>query len=308
MTYVVYATAPIPAPAIPSPWRGMVHTFTDWQGNVWDLTDWSSAGVMLTAEGVRGLSDPQVTDYTDDAAGVDGQRFRGFRVEARDCLWNILVFSDTSSAEFVERDRAFGRALRPGRYGTWTVTLDDGSFRSLRVRAVPGGDTEFDRDPVQAGWAAYQVKLVADDPYWYGATVENPFVVEAATNFTTTEDAAQDGFSVWGGAGVDTASIANDGDVSSWPVWTAADGLTTPIVGVGGKTIALPTVTTGHTFVVDTSPATRTATLDGVDATSSLGAAEFAPVPAGGVQALSITATGTGTIKAAIRPRYYRAY
>lgn len=308
MTYIVYANAPIPPAPVPSPWVGLTQTFTDWEGNVWDLTDYQAAGVILAADGLRGLSDPEVEDFTDEAAGVDGQRFRGFRVKARECLWNLVVFSEASSAEFMERDRALGRALRPGRYGTWTVSQDDGTSRSLRVRIVPGGDTVFDRDPVQAGWAAYQVKLVADDPYWYGDPVPREFSVETPINFTQTEDAAQDGFYVWGGASTSEASIENDGDVPAWPVWTAVDALTSPVVGVGSKTIAIPTQTGGHTMVVDTSPTVRTALLDGVDATGSLSAAEFAPIPEGGVQALSVTATGTGTVRVQIRPRYFRAW
>jgi hypothetical protein len=305
---LVYASPAVPPPVAPSRFPGLHHTFTGWDGQVWDLSDWSTAGVFLTSGGLRGLDLPGTTDYVDEYAGVDGQRSRGFKVNAREVFWPVLVWSDDSTDEWLERDAAFWESLEPGRVGTWTVTRPDGSSRSLRVRCVPEGDASFDTDPSSSGWMAYGIKLIADDPYWTSEPVPRDFTVETATNFTQTEDAAQDGFYVWGGSSLAEAQIVNPGRVAAWPVWTLVGPLTTPVVGVGGKTITCPTVASGSTLVIDTSPWVRSALLNGVDATASLGAAEFAPIPAGGVQSLTVTATGSGTVRCSIVPRHYKAW
>lgn len=305
---IVYSSPPVPPPVYVSPFPGLKHTFTGWDGQVWDLSDWTTGGVFLTSGGLRGLHQPATTDFVDEFAGVDGQKLTGFRVEARDCFWPVLVWSDVSTDEWLDRDAAFWESLEPGRVGTWTVTRPDGSSRSLRVRCAPDGDTSFDTDPSAAGWSAYGIKLIADEPYWTEAPVLREFTVETPVNFTGTEDASQDLFYVASGATLTEASIRNDGRVVGWPVWELDGPLTTPVVGVGGKTITCPSVGSGHTLIIDTHPATRSALLDGVDATASLGAAEFAPVPAGGEQALSVVTTGSGTVRCSITPRHYKAW
>jgi hypothetical protein len=96
--------------------------------------------------------------------------------------------------------------------------------------------------------------------------------------------------------------------VPAWPIWTLVGPLTDPIIGVGGKTITCPDVADGDTLVIDTSPWVRSALLNDVDATADLGAAEFAPVPAGGTQSLSVEATGSGAVYCSITPRHYKPW
>jgi hypothetical protein len=305
---LVYSSPPVPVAPRVNPFPGLRHTFTGWDGQVWDLSDWSTAGVFLTAGGLRGLDHPETEDFTDEYAGMDGQVLTGFKVVARSCFWPILVWSDVSTDEWLDRDAAFWESLEPGRVGTWTVTRPDGSSRSLRVRCTPEGDTSFDMDPSSAGWMPYGIKLVADDPYWTSEPVPREFSVEEPTDFTGTEDEDQDGFFVWGGSSLAEAEIVNDGRVPAWPIWTLVGPLTDPIIGVGGKTIECPTVADGDTLVIDTSPRVRSALLNGVDATADLGDAEFAPVPAGGSQSLSVVATGAGAVYCSITPRHYKAW
>jgi hypothetical protein len=304
---LVYSSPPVPPPVPINQFPGLRHTFTGWDGQVWDLSDWAS-GVFLTSGGLRGLDTPGIERYVDEYAGVDGQRSRGFKVQPRDVFWPVLVYSDASTDEWLDRDAAFAESLEPGRVGTWTVTRPDGSSRSLQVEAVPEGDTAFDVDPSAAGWVAYGIKLIADDPYWTSEPVPREFSVEEPTSFTSTEDEDQDGFYVWGGSSLAEAEIVNEGRVQAWPIWTLVGPLTDPIIGVGGKTITCPDVAGGDTLVIDTSPWVRSALLDGVDATADLGAAEFAPVPAGGSQSLSVEATGSGAVYCSITPRHYKAW
>ncbi|MHA7210789.1 hypothetical protein [Arthrobacter sp. MDT1-65] len=61
-------------------------------------------------------------------------------------------------------------------------------------------------------------------------------------------------------------------------------------------------------LVIDTDPTVQSAWRNGVDVTAQLGSADFAPIPAGEDRQLSLTMAGTGSVEAAITPRFYRAF
>jgi hypothetical protein len=80
-------------------------------------------------------------------------------------------------------------------------------------------------------------------------------------------------------------------------------------VGVDGRAVQWNVaLTADDILVIDTDPTVQSAWLNGVDVTSQLGSADFAPIPAGHELPLSLTMAGTGSVEAAITPRYYRAW
>lgn len=285
---------------------GVRHTFTSSSGVEWDLSDPSDAGVLLTDQGLRGLHLPPQSDFVDEAAGVDGQHQSGFRVNARDVFWPLLIWSDGGSQAWLDRDAAWWRGLYPGQVGTWTATRPDGSWRSLRVRCVDDGQGSFGTDPSSRGWQVYGVKLIADDPYWRGRPIVVPGGAVDGVDFIDPEGSPP--FHISGGAPLAGMSISNPGDVTSWPIWRAVGPHPDLVVGIGSRTIECPPLSAGEQMVLDTSPWVRQALVDGVDATDELGDADFAPIPAGQDLALFASSSGAGTVSCEIVPRFYRAW
>ncbi len=304
MTVAVFA-APYSPPIPELVWRPMRHTFTAWDGQVWDLSD-PAGGVLLTDAGIRGLDDAPVADFVSEAAGVDGQQHLGFRALAREPFWPVLVWSDQSSRAWVERDAAWWRALLPGRVGTWTVQTPWGSSRHLRVRRRPDGGHVFGIDPVVRGWEVYGIELIADDPFWAADPVRITAGEVEPVDFI--DPAGAPPFHITGGRGLSGLTIDNPGDIAAWPVWEAVGPHPDLTVGIGGAFIECPVLEEGQQLVIDTSPWVRTALVDGVDVTASLGQAEFARVPAGGSQPLTTSSTGAGSVSCTLTPRWWRAW
>lgn len=294
--------------------RGLTWTTAD--GVVWDLLS-GDDGVLLTPEGVTGLYMPPIDRYTTESAGVDGSSWRGSRVKEREVFWPILLYSDAGSQEWVTHDRAWWRGLQPEKVGTWTVIDPSGQPRSLRIRFTSDGGHSIRRDPSQAGWAAYGITFVAEDPWWSGVRVLRTFISTAAQDFFNTGAAPP--FFISSSASISTATLPNDGDVEAWPVWTITGPTTSVTVGLSGKLISVPfTIAAGKALVIDTDPRSQTAwdadvvagvvVRTTVERTGELGVTEFAPIPPLDSVALSLTMVGTGTITAAIVPRFFKAW
>jgi len=111
------------------------------------------------------------------------------------------------------------------------------------------------------------------------------------------------------GSQLGSAAMTNEGDLEAWPVWTIKGPLTSVTVGVDGRTVQwnVP-LTATDILVIDTDPTVQSAWLNGVDVTAQLGSADFAPIPAGHERPLSLTMAGTGSVEAAITPRFFRAW
>jgi len=106
-----------------------------------------------------------------------------------------------------------------------------------------------------------------------------------------------------------SAAMTNQGDLEAWPVWTVKGPVTSVTVGVDGRTVQWNVaLTADDILVIDTDPTVQSAWLNGVDVTAQLGSADFAPIPAGDELPLSLTMAGTGSVEAAITPRYFRAW
>lgn len=302
----VYAVPPVLPPGPPNPWQKTLLKWYGWDGSEWDFSDWRS-GVLLTPAGVEGLAMPTHNAWVAGSPAVHGQQYRGHVVEPRDVFWPIFVYGD-SSAEWLERDRAFWRTLHPGKYGRWGVTVPGGTERTLTCRFVDDNRHAFDRDPAKIGWASYGVTLIADSPFWNGEPVRRTWSQSAPVDFF---GGAAKGptFHISSASQLATAQINNPGDVEAWPVWEIRGPASSVTVGTDGKTVQWSVaLVEGDVLVIDTDPTVQCAWLNGVDVTSQLGTANFAPIPAGEDRKLSLSLAGTGSVTASITPRYYSAW
>lgn len=302
IAYGTVHVAPVP-PA--SPWQRARMSWTGWDGSEWDLTN-PKSGVFLTGKGVEGLGMPSHQAWIGESPATHGQYYRGHVVEARPVFWPVYLFSGKGTAEWLELDRAFWRSLQPGKHGTWSVSTPTGGTRSLSCRFVDDGRHTVDRDPMVRGWASYGVSLIADSPFWVGLPVRRTWAQSDAVSFY---GAGAPVFNISSGSQLASAKITNEGDLEAWPVWTIKGPVTSVTVGVDGATVQWNVaLTADDTLVIDTDPTVQCAWLNGVDVTSQLGTANFAPIPAGEELPLSLTMAGTGSVEAAITPRYYRAW
>lgn len=311
---VVYAAPPVPPPVYVSPWTGIRHEWIGWDGSRWDLTDWR-AGVFLTKEGVEGLGMPGETEWiSPQSPVVHGQTYMGGVTNPRTIFWPVHLYSDESSEAWRNLDVAFWRTLQPGRYGIWRVTTSGGT-REIRCRAADNSGISYEQDPHLAGWASYGIALVADDPFWYtpdpitriweqadgeqfygGGPVTNPAPKAAP-------------FSISKGSTLANAVLENPGDIDAWPVWKVTGPASAITLGVGGRNVTYAAALgAGETLVIDTDPMDQQAYRGTINVTSQLGEYNFARIPSGSGESLSLSITGTGTVQATIRPRFYKAW
>lgn len=294
-------------------WVGLDPTWTGADGSVWRLAR-EDSGVLLLRGGTRGLYAPTHETYRSDSPALAGSRYRGSRTLAREVFWPLLVYSRTSSQAWTDLDRAFWRTLRADTPGTWSVTLPDGTRRSLACRYEAGGDEAQDELPVRTGYATYGVKLTADeDPYWQGDPQTYTFANPVTRFPPYPMPGSRNGYVLWlsRGSTIANAIVPNPGDVDTFPLWRVNGPFTTAQVGVGGRIIDIPfALEAGRTLTLDTRPQAYSARLDdGTDLTGRLGVRrEFAPIPAGRSITLSLQMQGAGSVTATITPRYERAW
>lgn len=310
MTYVVYAEAPIPEPPLPPAFQGFQHTWTGWDGTSFDLSV-PTAGVQLLQDGITGMHMPEFDQYMDEHASVDGARYRGSRVKVRNPEWTLGVFGD-SSKQWRERNTALWNTFRPDRPGLHTVTDPDGVSRSLLCRYRSSAELSYARDPLKAGWAVYQVTLLAEQPFWLGAPILSPIWgnAEAPVNFTGPSDSAPD-FYISGATTIGSASLTNPGDVDADVAYVAkgtGTGLTSVRIQAAGGDMLYGPVAAGSTLRISTDPAAPLATLDGVDVSGAVSPWDPRAIPAGETSPLAVTLVGQGTLQASFTPRYFRAF
>lgn len=307
--FILAQAATIPPPPLPV-WEGLRNSWTGWNGTKFDL-DVKSAGVCLLVDGVTGWHMPEFDQYLDEYASVDGARYRGERARARSVDWTLGVFGD-ESPDWLERDRAFWATMRPGSPGMWTVTLPDGSARSLMCRWRDSSPYSFSQDPLMAGWAVYDVSLVAEQPYWEGAPVLSPVWgnEEDPTPFTGEDDEAP---SYWisGATSIGSARLRNDGDIDAPVTWTVRGrGAGVDSVSIEGDAgeLGFGGVPDGSTLTISTDPTRPLALLDGVDVTGAVNPWDPRAIPSGMSAELGITLVGEGTVQASFKPRWFRAW
>ncbi|MBT8162790.1 MULTISPECIES: hypothetical protein [Arthrobacter] len=322
---IAYAAPYLPPPPPVSPWRGVKLTWTGWDDSEWELTN-PASGLFLKP-GVRGLGLPEYERQSSESPAVAGSRHLGTTTKDRTVFWPLYLYSDAGSAEYMARDRAFWDSLDTDAEGTWTALLPDGTKRFLRCRLISAED-EWTHDPVQRGWAAYAIILLADSTYWLGETVKRSWAKEDLRNYYVTEaDRTTYGYApdvihyLSPGGSLDSATFSNDGDVPSYPVWTVVGPVTAVSFGVAGKNIIVPfEIPAGYAVQIDTNPVdgqvlwyghwddVAKVITDPVDRTTDLDpTSAFVPIPRGQDRPLSFTMTGTGAIEVAVTNKYRRA-
>lgn len=296
-----------------SPFR---HTWQADGGPVWELTGRAS-GVRLATGGVLGLHFPEDVDWVQESPAVDGQTWNGGRTPARKVFWPVRVFRDGSSMDWIRHDSAWWDSLDPAVPGWWTVFAPDGSWRRLRCRHSPRGDWAFDLDPAPVGWARYGVALTADWPYWQGPEVVREFQPPNDQSFFGSTGVIR----ISPGNTWATAAIDNPGKVPAY----LRHSVTGPATAATIRGNVLPAITAGKGLVLNTAPiglgaqsaldadvavvdGQRVFTLTGTDRTAELGAVNFAPLAPGEEVPVAVSVTGSGYVRVALTPDYYRAW
>ena len=282
-----------------SPWEG-------WDGSIWDLHT-GAQGVLLLQD-VVGLHHSRHDRYLSSSRAVPGHRLRGTRPRAREVVWPLLVYGDTQEDWFVT-DKGFWRTIHPTLAGTWRVSVG-AQVRELRLTALlDNPDDGYAMDPYLNGWAKYVCEMEAAQPYWTGEVVSRVFEIGPVSPIDFFDAAGSPPFHITPGSTFATASISNPGDVEAYPTWTAVGPLDDIQLGVGSVTIDVPfNLAADEVLLIDTDPRNQAATLDGVDATTTLGFQPLAAIDPGEDRALTVVSTGTGTITCDIVPLYFRAF
>lgn len=310
MPFLLDYTPPIP-PFV-ADWSGLAGmTWTGWDGSVWDLLD-PSGGVFL-APTVRGLSTPSHDRFTSSSPAIAGSRHRGHRVIEREITWNVWVVSDLGSDDWQAKDAAFHATMRPDRTGVWEITRHDGTRRRLTCRFVEDATQTFDMDPTAHGWQLYQLILVAEQPFWLGDSVTQTFKNSDPVNFF---GGVPGGFAapfvIGAGSTIASATLTNPGEESASPVWTVTGPCTTVTLGVGPASVTLTApLAAGAVRVVDTRPNRLTVMdADGADKFSELSTTSqmLQVVPPGKSVPLSLSMSGTGTVRVDLSPLFRRAW
>lgn len=305
MSSIVLVAPYVPPPPPGIKFTGLVITWTGWDGSEWTLTD-DTGGVFLTAEGVEGLDFAPADRFTTASPLVAGSRYRGSRTLERPIVLPIQVFSD-SSAGWLAIQRAFFRSLHRDRVGTLSVSLESGEVRTIEARLVTPGGKAHGRDPMALGWSDHEVHLVAEDPYWRGEEIVEPFTAGTPAEFFP-EDGGPE-FHIAGTANFSTATITNPGGVDAWPVVTVRDATTAFSVGIGGSTVGSTyDLADGDVMVIDYDPRRQSVTVNGVRVRGILSPHDFAAIPAESTTSLDISLTGTGSVEVALVPLFERVW
>lgn len=162
----------------------------------------------------------------------------------------------------------------------------------------------------------FQLPLFSADGRMLSSTVKNTPAIQssaAATDGLDWEtggglDWSTGGGLNWGTSGAGgTMSLANDGNVETWPLFTlvgpiAQPSLTDPTTG--RQLLYSGTLGAGQTLLIDTSPFTRSVKLDGIDRFGFMLSAQWMSVPPGGSLTLQFGGSGIGTAMATWQDAY----
>jgi hypothetical protein len=284
-------------------------------GSTWDLT--SGADGATLAGGISGLHLPKVTHLWTKTAHRSGQTWRGSRLESRSFSMQILV-GDTAppfriGSDWLALDDEFWSALSTEA----TAQLVVNGARTLTFRLDDGNDQEaLSTDPSLAGCAVYTIDCVADRPEWAGAPIAASFPYQASSSsnfFGGGSGALGPPFYISAASGLDTASVANPGDLPAYPVWTITGPVGSATVGVVGQTVTLPfPLLAGDQVIIDTEAQTISDP-QGTNLWPQMGYAdvEFAPIPAGGTAPVVVGMSGAdvgASVAVSLTPLYRRAW
>jgi Phage tail protein len=276
-------------------------------------------GYELDADGIQGWygsPKPRVT-YTDRSSDAGSW----FDPNAYDGPRPIVIsgtLMQASSVTFLQAQMLLSAICPdPSQLYTLQVTDDLGTLQAQVQRS----DAVLVK-PLMETATAFSLPVTAPDPYKY-----DPVVAQTTTLLATTASGLSwpldwtgggTGGLVWGTSTSDgTCVITNEGTAPSWPIFTVngptdpgsismvsiTDTSTGQVITYGG------TLNRGDALVIDTSPSSRSATLNSsVDVWSGLTTSQWFSVPAGGqvtVQFQGQTGSLTPRLFAAAPNTYY---
>lgn len=303
MPIVFAAPAAVPgsSPGAPQPRR---MTWTGFDGSVWPLTRPQARNPRMQP-GVQGLHMPRMQVVKSSSPLVAGVELMGYSLPEREVYWPLL-FRASSAEKWAVEHGAFFDSFHPVETGVWTVG-EGPTARTLPLTGVFDGTHSFPHDPFITGRAVIGLQLEAPRPLWRGRAIVKEFGADEGEDFIPPTGAPD--FYISPAATFQQAQIENPGNEPAYLVWTVEGPSSDVQLGVGGALIEVPfPVPEGSKLVIDTDPAGQYATLDGVDVTRELGFQMFAPVPARGTSPLAIAAAGSGLVRAALVPLYWRAF
>lgn len=305
MVPVILSRPPVAPPVPEDQWAGVSVIWHGADGSVWDLGS-GAGGAVLQRSGTEGLHDPVITKFSSTSRVVPGNRPRGWRSEAREVFWPILVYSHESATEWKARYRAFFASIHPENPGTWRIG-HGGEVRELQLTGVYPKGHSFQHDPLVLGWEMFGVALEAHQPYWEGAAVElGPWKQPLTGDFFAPGGSPD--FFISSSTEIGRATITNPGDVDAWLVWKAVGPLSGIEIGIGDAVATIPfDLAAGEELIIDTDPRHQSGTRDGLDVTKPLGLLPYASVPPGTNVEVHVEAAGVGEISASLTPLYFRA-
>lgn len=303
---VIIFSSPVTVEQVPAAnWSPFPMTWTGWDGSVWPLVGPTARNPRL-GRGVKGLHMPRFAVQKSKSVLVPGADIDGYSIDERAVFWPVL-FRAADPETWLAEHGAFFDSFHPVKTGVWTVG-EGTDARTLPLRGEFDGSHIFDRDPVLSLWSMIGLELEAPRPLWRGQTLRQRFENGESVPFIDPVDGAPP-FHISNGQSFATASVMNPGDEPAYMKHTMTGPLDLIEIGFGEALITVPfAVAGGATLIIDTDPASRFATLDGVDVTRDLGFQMFAPVPAKGETPLTLTATGEGSVTVEITPLYWRAF
>ena len=268
--------------------------------------------IRLSSAGLMGLSMPPFEAFTRETPARDGQVRTGYRTRPRPVFLPLLMPMGLEVDEWLASESAFWKIMNPDVTCRLTVSSSADVVRFLDLRFVSDGDLAFNLDPTDVTGYAVVLEMVADSPYWRSPQVLAEFapVGDVLPFFAVTTDRV---FNLMSSSTVDSATVANPGDIDAWPKYTITGPVSEFSATISGGMVSATTeVIAGAVLVIDTDPTVQRATLtvDGVDTTVTrdLVGVDWRPVPSGGSVSLDVTLIGTGSLVVSFMPRFFRAW
>lgn len=285
------ATAPAPPPPWPAAKKSITLSWDTWDGRRYNLSSWEG-GVFILGEGLEGLGFPTIENYEKTSPAVHGSVWDGWLATGRKVFWTVGVYHDGTSEDWIHRNRAFLRSMRPGKTGRWTVELPTGERLSLTLRYKGGLDQAFEVDPARRGWQVYGIEFLVEQPFWEGALIEESWGPGADTPW-----AGATGFgppwNISSSQKLASATLLNPGDMEVYPEWELRGPFTSATFGLGANVTPVPfAVPANQSLIITTDPRTGlTAKLNGVDVMEQLPGFSYPEIPAGETVGLTLTMT-----------------
>ena len=291
-----------------------------WDGSIWDLRN---GDVWLTGDEVIGLGMPEFDARIRESPRSHGQQLMGYRFKPRDVLLPLFVGRSESPEAWEMLDGAWWSLWAPDRTNWWSVQGPAGKTRYLAVRYQSDGGYGLTEDPSLRRWQALPLRLMADDPLWYGPVVRKDFTIrrtETDPHFLGGGNAREPGA---GTPIVITPSTRNDrlyelvneGEFPTYPRWTIRGPINHFFITVGGRLMeADAPLLLEEELVIDTDPTKLTAVVTNLETgarrnvSPQIGRFDFGAIPVGGKVPVEVVIDGTGSVSVQYRPIYKKAW